>query len=346
VRLQLPPGRGCHHLLDSYRREPIADGRIHHNYVGVREGPNREYWSQIETRALRLRNTVDRKGPHKDLVIRDNTFVAVTGDGLAQKAFAVLISYQNADGSMNDANIRLEHKTTDTFGTTGEKPSHPELLDWLAVTFMDDGWSVKQLIRRMVLSHTYRQAVTGDARARAVDPENRLLARANRRRLEAECIRDAMLVVSGRLRLDRGGPTFPAGLSADYGFRHNDTRRSVYSPVFRNSLPELFEFFDFADPSVSTGRRNVSTVVPQALFLMNHPFVLEQSRHAARRLLGERRDILWAYRLALGRPPMEAERRLAETFLAAAGSKADEREDAWAQLFQVLFASLDFRYLN
>jgi cytochrome c553 len=238
-------------------------------------------------------------------------------------------------------------RTTDNFGTTGEKPSHPELLDHLAVRFVEDGWSVKKLVRAIVLSRAYQQSAVADRLARAGDPENRLLAHANRRRLEAECIRDTILTVSGRLTIDRGGPTFPVNLATDYAYKHSDTRRSVYAPVFRNSLPELFEVFDFADPSVSTGRRNVSTVVPQALFLMNHPFVPEQSRHAARRLLAEpARDdnerITRAYRLALGRPPADAERRLIAAFLAG----ASDHEDAWAQAFQVLFASVDFRYVN
>ncbi len=234
-------------------------------------------------------------------------------------------------------------RTTDNFGTTGETPSHPDLLDWLATRFVEDGWSVKRLVRLIVLSHTYRQAHVPDAQ---VDPENRLFGRANRRRLDAECIRDTMLFVAGRLTIDRGGPTFKAGLASDYGYRHADTRRSVYAPVFRNALPELFEVFDFADPSVSTGRRNVSTVAPQALYLMNHPFVLEQSRHAARRLLAEptpeAERINRAYRLALGRVPSAAEHRLAERFLMEGG----QREETWAQLFQVLFASVDFRYVD
>jgi hypothetical protein len=236
-------------------------------------------------------------------------------------------------------------RTTDNFGTTGEKPSHPDLLDHLALRFVADGWSVKRLVRSIVLSHAYRQS-SADDRAAKVDPENRLLAHATRRRLEAECIRDAILAVSGALTLDRGGPTFRPGLAADYGYRHTDTRRSVYAPVFRNSLPELFEVFDFADPSVSTGRRNVSTVVPQALFLMNHPFVLEQAQQAARRLLSgpgrEEERLTRAYRLALGRPPSEGERRLMTEFL----SGQAERAEMWAQVFQVLFASIDFRYVR
>ena len=237
-------------------------------------------------------------------------------------------------------------RTPDNFGVTGEKPSHPELLDHLALHFVENGWSVKKLVRLIVMSHTYRQSAVIDIRA---DPENRLLGRANRRRLEAECIRDTILVVSGQLSLDRGGSIFAPGLASDYTYRHTDTRRSVYSPVFRNALPELFQVFDFADPSVSTGRRNVSTVAPQALFLMNNPFVLDMSRHAARRLLAEdwsddSQRINRAYRWTLGRLPTDAERRLAVEFLGEAPSS--RREDAWGQFFQVLFASLDFRHVN
>src|SRR5262249_3618910 len=134
-------------------------------------------------------------------------------------------------------------RTTDTFGVTGEAPSHPELLDYLAVRFVDDGWSMKKLVRQIVLSHTYRLATASSSQALEADPENRLLWRMNRRRLEAECLRDTILSVSGRLKLDRGGPTFKPGLKADYGYQHTDIRRSVYAPVFRNALPELFEMF-------------------------------------------------------------------------------------------------------
>jgi hypothetical protein len=234
-------------------------------------------------------------------------------------------------------------RTTDNFGTTGEKPSHPELLDAMALQFVEDGWSMKTLVRRIVLSRAYRQESGVEPR----DPENRLWSRANRRRLEAESIRDTMLVVSGQLTRDRGGPTFGPGVAADYGYKHTDTRRSVYSPVFRNALPELFEAFDFADPSVTTGRRNVSTVAPQALFLMNHPFVLDQAGHAARRLLGmtelsDRDRVSYLYRQALGRPPADAESALIEAYLAEAGG----REQGWSRVVQVVFASLDFRHVK
>jgi hypothetical protein len=113
-------GRGI--SLDGYGKAPIMKGHIHDNYVEVRELPNREYWTKMEARALRMRNTEDRKGPQRDLLIRDNTFVAITGDGLAQKAFAAMISYQNADGSMTDANVRLEGNTFRAI-TTSRDPS-------------------------------------------------------------------------------------------------------------------------------------------------------------------------------------------------------------------------------
>jgi hypothetical protein len=238
-------------------------------------------------------------------------------------------------------------RTTDNFGTTGEAASHPELLDDLAARFVEDGWSVKKLVRAIVLSRTYRQTATADPRSE--DPENRLLAHQNRRRLDAECIRDAILSVSGQLSTETGGPTFKPDLSADYGYKHADTRRSVYAPVFRNALPEIFEAFDFADPSVCTGRRNVSTVAPQALFLMNNPFVLKQSEAAAKRLLEEKGDdatrLTRAFRLALGRPPTAGERRAAAAFLAKSGDEK-ARSAAWAQLVQAIFASIDFRYVD
>ena len=230
-------------------------------------------------------------------------------------------------------------RTTDNFGTTGEGPSHAELLDYLATRFMNEGWSIKKLVRAIVLTETYQRASTPDATALAADPENRLLWRMNRRPLEAECIRDAILHISGQLQLGVGGATIKAGVTADYGYKHADVRRSIYVPVFRNSLPEIFTAFDFADASTVVGRRNASTVAPQALFIMNHPFIMEQAELAAKRLSGgsAHSRIEHAYRLSLGRGPSEDEMILAEKHLSNTG---------WEYLFQALFASLDFRYIN
>ena len=249
-------------------------------------------------------------------------------------------------------------RSPDNFGTTGDAPTHPELIDHLAVRFMDSGWSVKQLVRELVLSRAYQQAsvsLTSPqlAAGLAADPENKLFWHANRRKLDAESIRDTVLQVSGQLDLAQGGPLLKAGTSADYNYKHTDTRRSVYSPVLRNSLPELFEAFDFADPSLVVGKRSDSTVAPQALFMMNHPWVMEQSQSAAQKLLAgklndDRARVAQAYRLVLGRPPTEGEVTLALKFLPAesSASEAAKRTEAWGRFYQAIFASVEFRYLN
>jgi hypothetical protein len=241
-------------------------------------------------------------------------------------------------------------RTVDNFGTTGELPSHPELLDHLAVQFVQHGWSVKKLIRTIVLSRTYRlSSLRGDQQA---DPENRLLAHMNRRRLDAESLRDTMLSVGGTLQFQMGGATFPSSLKTDIGFRFQLPRRSVYVPVFRSSLPEVFEVFDFANPSMVTGRRDVSTVAPQALFLMNHPFVRTQARLTAERLLSESHmtaanRIDRAYLVILGRPATDTEVLLSQQFLKSVTDTAEKDQlDAWTQMVQSIFLTIEFRYLR
>jgi len=242
-------------------------------------------------------------------------------------------------------------RTVDNFGTTGEAASHPELLDYLAARLMEQGWSTKRLIQEIVLSHTYQLS---SARSPSdADPGNRLLAHAHRRRLAAEPLRDAILFVSGQLQLDPPrGPTYSAGLNADFGFLSEDTHRSVYLPVFRNALPQLFEAFDFPPSSMVTGRREVSTVPTQALFLLNHPWMQAQSRAAALRALDRASGrgqftvrLTMAYRRTLGRAPTRAEQKLALQHLVS-GVAPSDREEAWASFFHALFASGDFRYLE
>ncbi|MEE3219870.1 MAG: DUF1553 domain-containing protein, partial [Planctomycetota bacterium] len=241
-------------------------------------------------------------------------------------------------------------RTVDNFGTTGESPSHPELLDHLAVQFMQQGWSVKKLIRAIALSKTYRLS---SARGEQLeDPENRLLAHMNHRRLDAEAIRDTMLSVSGALNLEMGGATFPANLEKDVDFQFEAPRRSVYVPVFRSSLPELFEVFDFANTSLVTGRRTLSTVAPQALFMMNHPFVRAQAKLTAERLLSDSQPkdaqrIDHAYLRILGRHPTAAEIALSQEFLKSVDDTTEKgRVEAWTQMVQSLFSTIDFRYVR
>lgn len=186
-------------------------------------------------------------------------------------------------------------RTTDNFGSTGEAPSHPELLDYLAVKFMEDGWNLKRLVKEMVMSRTYRQSShLPAARAHALqehDPDNRLLGRMNRKRMDAECLRDAMLAAAGTLDRSFGGPGVSEAKAVDandqkiqnleYGYQFLDTRRSVYTAAFRNVRHPLFEVFDFADINQPIAQRTTSTVATQALFLMNSPKVIEQARAAA-----------------------------------------------------------------
>ncbi len=243
-------------------------------------------------------------------------------------------------------------RTVDNFGSAGERPSHPELLDSLALRFVRDGWSVKRLIRLLVLSRAYRMSSTPSPEALRVDPENRLLAYANRRRLNSECLRDAMLATGGRLDRSLGGSTIRKGTTSEIAYRFEETRRSVYVPIFRNALLELFEAFDFGDPNLVYGRRNVSTVSTQALYLMNGPFVREQARNAAQTLLAvsdleDEARLNRAYRLALGRAPTPRECDVSLRFVRSLGSdNAEQRVNAWGRLYQALFACLDFRYLK
>ena len=246
--------------------------------------------------------------------------------------------------------------TPDNFGATGELPSHPELLDWLAAQFIADGWSTKQLIRRIVLSRAYHMSSRNDAVKNKADAENRLLWRANRRRLEAEPIRDAILAFSGKLDLTYGGAVIPAQTNTEFGFRFTSTRRGVYVPVLRNTMNELFEVFDFADPNLVAGRRNTSTLPTQALYLMNSPFANEHAKHAAMSLLDvdnldDPARISLAYRRALGRQPSTVERKLALDYISGAAlSDKDNKKTTqlarWTIFCQTLFASVDFRYVN
>jgi hypothetical protein len=256
-------------------------------------------------------------------------------------------------------------RTVDNFGKQGETPSHPELLDALALRFMEDGWSIKKLVRSIMLSRVYQLSSSADASLRKVDPENRLFGRANRRRIEAEVIRDSILAVSGRLDPTRGGSAVTTlgeraidneskgGLQQQID---SSTRRSVYLPVIRNDVPKIFEVFDFADPDVSTGRRDATTVATQALYLMNSPFVMEQAQQTAKRLLAQSGDeaarLTDLYRRSLGRAPTAAETQAALRFLAhfrkhvPRDAKTDPETEAWAALCLAVFGCTEFRFVE
>ncbi|NND97780.1 MAG: DUF1553 domain-containing protein [Pirellulaceae bacterium] len=240
--------------------------------------------------------------------------------------------------------------SVDNFGSTGSAPTHPELLDHLATQFVQDGWSVKKLIRRILLSSVYQSSSAHDPEQAVIDPENKLLWRMNRKRLRAEDIRDTLLFVSGSLDETFGGPNVSEGTKSEYGYRFTSSRRSVYVPVFRNTLPEVFEVFDFADPNIQRGSRTSSTIASQALLLMNHPFVIDQCEKAAEQLLqidpfSTSSAIEQAYLQVIGRSPTVEEIEIVAPFLDEV-SDPTEKVSRWALIFQTLFECVDFRYLN
>jgi hypothetical protein len=206
--------------------------------------------------------------------------------------------------------------TPNDFGVRSTSPSHPELLDYLAATFQQDGWSLKKLHRRIVLSSAYQQASFDRPACREVDPDNRLLWRANRRRLDLEAMRDALLAVSGRLDKTMGGR--PVDIVND----PKNKRRTVYGLVDRQSLPGLYRNFDFASPDQSAERRPLTTVPQQALFGMNSPFMIEQVKSLVARPEIEKattpeQRVAALYRLVLGRDAVAAEMDVGLRFLAA-----------------------------
>jgi hypothetical protein len=231
-------------------------------------------------------------------------------------------------------------RTPSNLGLMSEPPSHPELLDWLAARFVEDGWSLKKLHRRILLSAVYQQSSVVPRERLASDADNRWLGRFTARRLEAEAIRDAMLFVSGRLDRSAGGPA-----TADLG----TPRRSLYVQTARWDRSSYASLFDAANPDASVETRTVSTIAPQALFLLNHGFVLGQARHLADRLAREapadpRERIDWAYRLLFGRPARTEEIAIIHELLARAGRRGSD--EAWRDVAHVLLCCNEFVHLD
>jgi cytochrome c553 len=253
--------------------------------------------------------------------------------------------------------------TPDNFGAAGQPPSNQALLDHLAVAFMNDGWSTMRLIRRLVTSHAYQLGSAFDPKAFEADPDDALVWRMSPRRLDAECLRDAMLAVSGQLNTEPPigsvvaqtgeGPTGRPRLGGQGIVQAiNDprnTRRSVYLPIIREQLPEALSLFDFPDPNGVAGERPVSTVPAQALYLLNNPFVIRQAEFAADRLRAssgtDADKVRRAYETFFARPPSELEERAASEFLTSYTKRSTSRA-AWTAFAQALFASAEFANLR
>ena len=260
--------------------------------------------------------------------------------------------------------------TPDNFGASGVRPTDQPLLDWLAVGFMEDGWSTKRLVRQLVTSHAYRMSSKADAKALEVDPDNALLWRMPKRRLPAESIRDAMLSASGQLDLAPpvGSPVaYLEGVDrnpvVERALAGESRSRSVYLPVLRDRVDEMLDLFDFAEPAYVTGDRDETSVPTQALYMMNSPRVVAAADAMAGRVLAEARSeqerIARAFQLAVGRRPTQSEVTAVRSFFddfagaqtgtkgraAKAQAKGQERA-MWAAFCQALMQGAEFRMID
>lgn len=254
--------------------------------------------------------------------------------------------------------------SVDNFGILGDLPTHPELLDWLATTFVtEDKWSLKKLHKRIMLSSTYQMSTKFNAKFANADPDNHYLWRFNRRRLEAEAIRDSILFVSGKLDRTMGGTMLKLSprayvTSTDSGqtIDYSSPRRAVYLPVVRAAVYDVYTAFDFGDPTVMNGDRPSTTVAPQALFMLNAPIVLTSTKAQAESLLklnvSDAQRVAKIYRDCYGRSPIPAETtrslQYLEKFRAAYVQASSKTPDlsAWQSLCKSIIASNEFIYVE
>jgi hypothetical protein len=265
--------------------------------------------------------------------------------------------------------------SVDNFGVTGDAPSHSELLDHLAMRFIHEGWSIKKLIRAIVVSRSYQLSGVANpqsaiANPQSIDPANRLVWRHSPRRLSAEEIRDAMLAAAGALDLKRpnGSPAMnlkvielsnvsPLAKSLEAAALESK-HRSVYLPLVRLIVPKSLEVFDFAEQGTVTGSRDTTTVATQALYLLNDPFVRQQAEGLAKRVLANKKldepaRVTLTYRFALCRPATANEIERATSYIRDYAAAASEEKSvsnpqvaAWTSFCQALLASAEFRYVK
>jgi len=248
-------------------------------------------------------------------------------------------------------------RTPDNFGKLGDRPSNPELLDYLATQFVENGWSVKKMHRLIMLSKTYQMSAEYDLPKKDKDPEDRLLSRFPRQRLSIEEIRDAFLAIGGDLNLTMGG-TLDPGVGTDGETSANrismnpesTNRRSIYLPLRRSNLPTLWMLFDFGDATSPEGKRNPTTVATQALFVMNSPLVDREAKALADRVLKDKKDarrIEEAYLAVLDRRPDASEIDAGLTYMQGLRRKWSDidEEKAWQSFCHTLMASNEFLYV-
>jgi len=258
-------------------------------------------------------------------------------------------------------------RSVDNFGKLGQLPSHQELLDWLATQFINDGWSIKKLQKRIMLSSAYQMSTQWNDQASKVDPENQLLWRMPRRRMDAEVIRDALLAVSGQLDLTMGGTLLTSSPFENLTVTglgrlteiYQSRRRSVYLPILRSALHDQFQAFDFPDPAVSNGDRVTTTVASQALFMMNGWAIGFASENLAKTLLNDPKasdqDRMQRASLRLFGRPADAEdlaewQAFLDRYQSAPSLEAESPEKrrrlAWQGFCRALMASNEFVYID
>lgn len=233
--------------------------------------------------------------------------------------------------------------SSSNFGLAGEEPSHPALLDWLTVQFVKNGWSLKWLHRQIISSAAYQASSAQHASNANMDADNRFLWRFNRRRLDVESWRDALLSVSGQLDLSMGGRTVSLSDA-------KNRRRTVYAKISRHELDGLLRLFDFPDANVSAAKRTETTVPQQQLFVLNSPFFVDQARGFANRLREETTEdtarVQRAYQLAFGREPSAVELQLGLAFAAGDVTAEGDKVSRWEQYCQALLATNEFLYVD
>jgi len=234
-------------------------------------------------------------------------------------------------------------RTPSNFGELGERPTHPKLLDHLAVSLMENGWSLKSLHRQIMLSTTYQLSSQFDEKNFESDPDNRLIWRMNRRRLEVEPWRDAMLAVSGNLDKTMGGPSIKLS-------KANNRRRTLYGFISRHELNDQLRLFDFPDPNITSGKRSVTTVPLQQLFVLNSDFMINQAKALSARLQkqtsAENERIETAYQLLFSRPPTADELTLGLEFLKSVGKEETSSLSEWEQFSLALLGSSEFTFVD
>ena len=296
----------------------------------------------------RLGETVPRRFPR--ILAGDAQKPAIEGSGRVQLADWIASPANPLTARVMVNRIWQHHfgegivRTPNNFGKLGTPPTHPELLDYLAHRFIESGWSVKAMHRAIMLSAAYQQSSTANPITLKGDPDNLLFGRMNRRRLESEAIRDSLLSVSGQLDPILGGPSI-----RDL----NINRRTLYVMTVRSDRTTYQFLFDAADPNAIVEKRMDSTVAPQSLFLMNHPFVLAQTKALTQRVMKEapdsdRRKIEWLYPLLYGRVPVAQEVQIGLGALARyrKAGEPQSAEPAWEQYCQVLLCANEFVYAD